>query len=661
MISLDSPIRVIPFINDSYEKKLQKIGILTIKDLLLSFPRKYSNNTNLKKINELNIENDGSEIIILKGKANSFKNVYIRGGRTMQSCKLNDGTGEITCLWFNQPFLKNVFNNNKEFLFSGKLKEKGKKLNFLPNLYEEVKLFKDNIHLNRITPEYNLTKGISPKWFRNRVRWIIDNLDEIDIPDELKEQNYLKKTIKEDLYEIHFPSSRDNFFSAINELGIYELVNLRLKILKKRESREKFKSIKISNLAKDINEFIEKLPFTLTNDQLKTFEGISEKILKNESLECLIQGDVGSGKTIVAILLSILIVKNGYQVIFLAPTTILAKQHYETFSKILEDFNFKIALISSDTNEKEPKDILIGTTAILKRKSKVILNPGLIVIDEQHKFGVAQREELVLNYRNGFPHVINMSATPIPRSFLQVFFGDLDVFLIKEKPKNRIPIKTYVVPEEKRVNSINWINNEIEKGGQVFWICPLIEESELLNIKSAKKTFENLKVIFKNRKVGLLHGKMKEKEKIDITSKFKMKEIDILVSTTVIEVGIDVPNANIMVIEDADRFGLSQLHQIRGRVGRGDRESFTLLFSSKNISETGKQRLEFLSKNNDGFEIAEFDLNTRGPGEIYGIMQSGIPNLKVADLSNLELVRESEKIAKQLYLKGINSISIFFK
>src|SRR5690606_6536516 len=362
---------------------------------------------------------------------------------------------------------------------------------------------------------------------------------------------------------------------------------------------------------------------------------------------------VGSGKTIVAIAASLIIVLGGYQAVVLAPTTILAKQHVNAFSKFLRDFNISISLATREVKDVRKGNIVIGTTAVLSRKIELIQNPGLLIVDEQHNFADIQRVELIEEYKNIFnknqkymPNLINMSATPIPRSILQTFFGNLEVISIKEKPKNRIPIKTYLVPEQKRKDSMEWIRSEVQNGGQVYWVCPKVTESDTSEVKSAEKTYADLKNYYKDLKVGLIHGKMKDQEKIQVTSDFAEKKLDILVSTTVIEVGIDVPNATIMIIEDADRFGLAQLHQIRGRVGRGDKQSWCFLFASKNISENGLKRLEFLCKHDDGLEIAEFDLQNRGPGEIYGVQQAGIPHLKVADLSDMENIQKSRKIAE---------------
>ena len=559
-------------------------------------------------ISSISRDLDETKVFLTKGYIKNFKSVTIRGGRSIQTATLEDGTESIPCMWFNQKYLKSVLEIDREFLLSGKIKVKGKKITFFPNLFEPIIESREAVHLNRITPEYPLTTGISKKWYRNRVKWLTDHLESIKIRDELFENNLIEDDVKKYLKNTHFPESEESFFKSIKKLSLYELSNIHLKLLEKRNKKVEAKALPIKNnqiISEELVKFIKNLDFKLTNDQEVAIQEISKRILGEKNLDVLLQGDVGSGKTIVAICASLVIGLSGYQSVILTPTTILAKQHFNTFSKFLKGYDLKISLVTSNTNIDEDAEIIIGTTAVIARKFNLINKLGLIVVDEQHKFGVEQREDLLKEYKfqQYLPHIINMSATPIPRSVIQIFFGDLEVIRIKEKPKNRIPIKTFVVPEDKRNDSLQWIRNEVKKGGQVYWVCSLITESETSQIKSAEKTFEYLSKEFKKEaKIGLLHGKMKDSEKVGVTKDFLDKKIDILVSTTVIEVGIDVPNANIIIIEDADRFGLSQLHQIRGRVGRSGNQSWCFLFASENISENGIKRLRFLTENEDGFD-----------------------------------------------------------
>jgi len=365
----------------------------------------------------------------------------------------------------------------------------------------------------------------------------------------------------------------------------------------------------------------------------------------------------------VAIILSLLITKLGYQSVILAPTTILAKQHFETFNKFLGN-KAKTLLVTGTTKDDYDADILIGTTAVLARKEGLVKKPGLVVVDEQHKFGVKQREELLSEYRSLFkekyyPHFINMTATPIPRTIVQSLFGDLEVYALNTKPKGRLPIKSFLVPDEKKASGYEWIKNEVEKGAQVYWVCPLVEDSDNLQLKAAKSTYEELKVYFDNCEVELIHGKLKEDKKTDIMNKFSNQQVQILVTTSVIEVGIDVPNASIIVIESAERFGLAQLHQMRGRVGRGEKQSWCFLYTSPEVSDLATERLNFFCGSNDGLKIAEYDLSLRGPGEVYGVRQSGIPNLKIASFKDMNIIKESRKAADVLYKKGYRSIELF--
>lgn len=667
MISLSDSINSIPQISDSYEELFEKLSIRNIKDLLTYFPRKYTNNLELNTINEAFTAPDPQKIYQFRAKVINIKSVRLRTRKTLQNGLAIDESGEIKCMWFNQPYLTKVFREDKEYFLTGRIKPQGKKIIFYPNLYEEVNEDKDSVHLNRITPEYSLTEGLSRKWFRNRMKWLIDNIERVDFErDELFENNLTNRPLGDNIKSIHFPESEDDFFQAIKSVSLYELCDIFLKLFEKKSKKKVLPPPQIGLHEKEVGELLENLPYKLTNDQLKAIESIDERLEKNEVIDLLIQGDVGSGKTIVAMIAALKTAISGFQCIVLSPTTILAKQHFNTFSEILKPFDLKVQLVIGETPKENINnaDIIIGTTAVLARKKLNISKPGLIIVDEQHKFGVYQREELIndhlVNNLEYSPHLINMSATPIPRSVVQVFFGEIDVIRIVEKPSQRLPIKTRLISKEKRDTSIKWIESEIKsKSIQVYWVCSLID-SDKDETRTIEDVYKELRKKFsKEIKIERLTGKMKDKDKLEVSRKFKSGDIDILIATTVIEVGVDVPNATIMVIEDADKFGLSQLHQIRGRVGRGDKESWCFLYPSEKISENGQKRLKFFVENDDGFRIAEFDLENRGPGEIYGVQQAGIPNLKIANLGDAELIRESKVIAETLYNKGINDIKFF--
>lgn len=667
-MKLDDSVTVLPQIKGAYSKHLERLGILTVKDLLTYFPTKYVDTSVITSIKDVIYSNDFENSFQIKVSIENFKSAFLRGGKTIQTSKVSDDTGNLTLMWFNQPYLKDVLQEGKEFIFSGKLKKnKVGRLQFVPSLYEEILPSRELVHLARFTPEYALTQGISKKWFRNRMKYLVDNIDLLEIPNELEEKGYTKAELISAIKLLHFPESLDNLEKYYELLSLYELVHIQLKLEKRRAESVKLAApeFKINEYHKEqIKQFIHSLPFELTADQKVVVKNIEESINRGNLLNELIQGDVGSGKTIVAVIAALIAALNDFQSVLLAPTTILAKQHFLTFNNLLRNWGVESELVTSDNKNTESKPILIGTSAVLARKKSLINNLGLVIVDEQHKFGVQQREELLEPFeevlsKKHFPHFINMTATPIPRSIAQAFFGDVSISFIKTKPKGRLPIKTHIVPPEKRDDSYKWIDEKIEEGEQVYWICPLIQESEKLEAKSAIETFELLKKVFKKRRIALLHGKMKEAEKSEIMKDFLEHRYDILVSTSVIEVGIDVPNATIMVVESSERFGLAQLHQIRGRVGRSDQQSWCFLFHSDEASRSAVDRLKFLASSNDGLEIAEYDLKLRGPGEIYGTKQSGIPKLKIAKLDNLELIKKSKKIAETLYNQGILKVTLF--
>jgi len=663
-ISLNTRVSELRYISSKYEILLNKLGIYSVKDLITYFPRSYSDSSEITKIIDVfgNLEILDKNLLI-KGKVINFKNSFIRFRKSIQTLTIQDDTASIACNFFNQPFLERSFYIGSEVMLFGKAKLKGKKHVFYPNSYDTVKKDKESVHLGRISPEYSLTQGLSKKWLRNRIKEVVDKLnnEKFIIPDEIF-QIVGESKVKSSLMEAHFPSSYDELDKAKEILSLLELINIFFKIQKhKKVKAKKFPKLKIDVINYTFNEFLTKIPFVLTEDQKTVLANLNNKLKSQNLLNELIQGDVGSGKTIICIYLSYLFAQSGFQSVILAPTTILAKQHYETFSKILKDTS--IELVISNKKEANKALILIGTTALLARKSNLIENAGLLVVDEQHRFGVRQREELLnpLIYNEKLsPHFINMTATPIPRTIAETFFTDIDVHTIKNKPKDRKPITTFLVPEPKRENSYQWIREEIlSKNQQVYLVCPLIEENEIIDAKAALTTFKEIKKIFTKHKVALMHGKLKPEEKEQIMTQYTNKKIDILVSTSVIEVGIDVPNSTVIVIENAERFGLAQLHQIRGRVGRGSEQSYCLLFYSNNISEDALKRLQFIKDHNNGLDIAEFDLSQRGPGEVYGTKQSGIPNLKIAKLTQLDLIKKAKDLSKELLKRKISEIELF--
>jgi len=665
-MNLNSSVTEIKSISSKSAELLEKLEIRNLRDLLTYFPVRYLDTSTTTQIRDLILDNGEDDLYLIKATLTEFRSNYIPGGRTIQSGIIADETGDIKVSWFNQKFLKNALKVDNEYYFYGKLNKKGNRYTFYPRSFEKVTTDGKNIHLGRIVPEYKLTNGISKKTFRRWVNNATESLDLIEIKDELKDLIEFDLDLKKSIAIIHFPEDYENLDRALRTLSVYELVNIFLKLFKKRQLNEGLKPPPISTSFNPDNIFTllkNLIDFELTKDQVNIIQNLFKKIKKEELINEIVQGDVGTGKTIIAMAASLAIAVNGYQTAVLAPTTILAQQHYINFKQAFDNLKIDVELISSGTKNNSPAKILIGTSALIARKSTLITNLGLVIVDEQHKFGVNQRENLLtplnLTKDKSFPHFINMTATPIPRTISQIIFGDVELETIKTKPKGRLPIKTLLVPENKRPDSYKWVKDSLANHEQVYWICPLIVESETLQAKSAEKTFIEISEYFEGYKVGLLHGKLKEKQKTEIMNDFTKGKIDLLVSTSVIEVGIDVPNANIIVVESAERFGLAQLHQIRGRVGRSEKQSWCLLFCSNNTSESSLNRLKFLTTNSDGMSIAEFDLLNRGPGEIYGTLQSGVPDLKIAKLDNLETIKKAKAIAEIIWKKKIKSIDLF--
>ncbi|MBD3327878.1 ATP-dependent DNA helicase RecG [Candidatus Peregrinibacteria bacterium] len=637
----------------SHLDKLQTLGVNSVKDLLLHFPRTYEDKRNFTSVSEINT----NEINNIKGTLISIFHRKTKNGKLMSKGIFEDKTGKIDVLWFNQPYLQKILFPGTRLVLSGKAKYAFGKSTMQSPSFEVLK--KDLTHSGRLVPVYHQTEGISSKWIREKLKplineWIKD-LEEF-LPSKILE-DYTLMNYAEAVKEVHFPSEEKRLNRAKYRLSFEELFILQLKALQKKwmwqniETHER----KIIKQSENLSKLIENLPFTLTNAQIKTYENIKEDMQKPYPMSRLIQGDVGSGKTVVAGLAIINAINAGYQSAVMAPTEILARQHYNTLYKLFKPYSFNIQFIAGSTPEKIKKnivtglktgtvDLVIGTHALIQETIS-FKNLGLAVIDEQHRFGVKQRSVLK---SFGTPHLLSLSATPIPRTLAMTLYGDQDLSIIDEMPAGRLPIITRVVPENKRTDAYLWIENQIMKGRQAFVICPLVDESDVLEVKSAIQEYEYLNnAVFPNQTIGLLHGKMKSKEKDSIMEDFKQNKINILVSTSVIEVGIDVPNATIMLIEGADRFGLSQLHQFRGRVGRGEHQSYCFLFP-KNQGEDSRKRLKSMAEFNSGFKLAEIDLEIRGPGEIYGLRQSGIPDLKMASLTDSDTISKAREAAQKI-------------
>ena len=629
---------------------LKKKKINNIFDLLWKLPKSYTDRSISTKIKDLKIgENQTVNIIPQKYLFPRIRNLPNR-------VKCSDETGEIDCVFFNsyEGYVKKILPLGKEITVSGKI-------TYFKNKYQLTNpkyISEDSSIIKQVHNTYSLTEGITEKIYNKIINQIIKKLP---IFDEWHSKNIINKfgniTWNNSIIELHKPENIGNYKSNFYQRLAYD--EIFSTFLVNSEIRRKIKKIKKKN--KNINLklqklFIKKLNFSLTNDQNKSLEEINNDLSSSTKMFRLLQGDVGSGKTIVSLIAAYNTVNSGFQVAVMAPTEILARQHYNLSKKIFPE-NKKIELISGKSDYKNKKeilnklknneiDIIIGTHAIFQKN--VIFNRlGLIIIDEQHKFGVNQRKKL--SDKGGDDcDVLLMTATPIPRTLTMTIYGDMDLSVIREKPKARKPIKTYSKLESKIEDVLNFIKKEIKLGNQIFWVCPLIEESKKIDHTSSVKKFEFLKKIFPNQ-VSLLHGKIEIDEKEKILNNFLNKKFKILVSTTIIEVGIDFPNANVIIIENANKFGLSQLHQLRGRVGRGSKDSTCILMFKSNLSENAKKRINILKASDDGFFISEEDMKLRGFGDILGFKQSGIKNFKLADpVQNSDLFMLAEKEMKRI-------------
>lgn len=628
--------------------RLEKLGIENANDLLNHVPSRYVDYSSLIKISDL-VE---GEIVTIHATVNSLKNVITRRGMRMQIGSVSDETGKVSVVWFNQPFLIKVLYPGKSISLSGKVTRFSGRLSLSSPVYEMLTEGRDSVHTGKIIPIYPETSGISSKYLRSRIKKVFEASDihEFLPKGDLKKYNLteLKKSYK----FVHFPKSNEETNVGRKRLAFNELLFLQLTSLSRKLNLQKTQSTyKLVSNKKLVDEFIKSLEFTLTKSQLKAVQEVLFDISQGTPMNRLLEGDVGSGKTVVAATTAFVSFINGYQSVFMAPTQILASQHFETLNKLLSPYKVRISLITSNIKKKDlgRADIFVGTHALIHQKLDLD-KVALVVIDEQHRFGVEQRKHLVRKSgkRKMSPHVLTMTATPIPRTITQIVYGDLDLSVLTDMPKGRQKVQTHIVNKQKRKDAYTWIQKEIKTNKtQAFIICPLIEESAIetmQDVKAVKTEFEKLKVIFKDLKLGLLHGKLKPKEKNEVLDRFRDEKIDILVSTPVVEVGIDIPNATIMAIEASERFGLAQLHQLRGRVGRGDKKSYCLLFSDIKNS----RRLNAMTTTSSGFELAELDLKLRGPGEIFGTRQHGFPELKIANWSEAELIKQTKELAQAI-------------
>ncbi|MEG0772273.1 ATP-dependent DNA helicase RecG [Clostridium sp.] len=630
-------------------EKLNKCGIYTILDLLLYFPRDYEIITMTQSVDEFN---DKDKIIIEAVVEAILKDTRTKTGKVLSTVIFNSGDTRFKGTWFNQPYAKNSFRIKGKYVLSGKVERYGKEITLCnPKIMRNITL--DD---NKIMAKYSLKDDLNNN-FLNKI--ITEALSHIDIIENLPKtllEKYKFISLDEAVRSIHSPKDNNTLYEAKRRLKFQELFTYSLKVLLLKEMNSTVKGISFK-IAKELTELKEKLPFQLTEAQNRVVREILLDGKREAPMNRLVQGDVGSGKTIIALITMFNVIKNGYQVAMMAPTEILAKQHHIEAERIYKGFGINIRLLTGSTTGKNKDlikeelsngevDLLIGTHALIE-ENVVFKNLGMIVTDEQHRFGVNQRTRLSNKGKN--IDVLVMSATPIPRTLYLYLYGDLDVSIVDSLPPGRKPIDTYYINKNESSRVYNFALNEIEQGRQVYVVCPLVEDNEEMKLTSVTALYDELKEkYFKNTEISILHGKMSNKDKNYIMERFKQGEIKVLIATTVIEVGVNVPNATIMIIENAERFGLSQLHQLRGRVGRGSYKSYCILVADIK-SETTKRRMETMKNSSDGFYIAEEDLKIRGSGEIFGVRQSGENGLILADLStDFQLFKIANLEAKAL-------------
>lgn len=664
---LDTSVTALPKTHSSTIARFRMIGIETLGDLLNYLPRRYVDYSITTSIGSV----QPGELVTIKGSVKSAKNRFVRHNLSIQEVIVSDGSGEITSYWYNQPYLVKQFEKEGIILAcAGTIEIRGKKLVIKPDEYELMQSDSnlDSKHTGKIIPIYPEKLHLSSRTIREKISLAFGLIDPESfhewLPDEIVKKHNLESLDKA-MREVHNPRSLQSAKNARRRFALEELFLLHLaRNLVRKSWHEKIITkpfLTSEKVDAKIQSFINGLPFRLTASQASAWKDIRNDLLRDIPMNRFLQGDVGSGKTVVAAIASLLAIANHKKVLIMAPTSILANQHFATLQKLCGKTKINVGIVTSETKKKSRNlesgtrnlDIVVGTHALLT-DDRIFENVGLIVIDEQHRFGVAQRA--ILKSKAELPHLLTMTATPIPRTLALSIFGDLDISILSDMPIGRIPIKTYAAPPEKRNGAYAWIKKQIDTTGcQAFVICPRIENDEENENKETKETLKNVtdeweklqKVVFPTLRIAMLHGKMKAKEKDEIMQKFKDREFDILVSTTVVEVGIDIPNANIILIEGAERYGLAQLHQLRGRVGRNSVQSYCVLFTSDNFPIT--ERLKFFAKTTNGMELAEYDFRHRGAGDIFGTAQHGLDSLKVASLFDYALVAESQSMASDFF------------
>lgn len=655
-MTLETPLKRLTGVGDRVAEKLELLGLFTVGDLLYYFPYRYEDYSAPTPIANLL----PGEPQIIRARIQSIDNeLSPRRHMKLTKALAADNSGQIALTWFNQPFLTTTLKPGTTWLFAGKVEQdyRGNRTMVSPAIEREEK----------ILPIYHETAGLTSKLLRKlygQIKPVIESLPDY-LPDTIKQPQHLSG-LADALVAIHFPSKIEQVDRARERLAFDELFLLMLRIHKTKKELAVTPAVACPIDVELLQRFSQSLPFALTPSQKQASWQIIQDLAKSLPMNRLLEGDVGSGKTVVGAMAALSVIKAGHRVVWMAPTEILARQHHETCERLLTEFDVKSLLLTGSTSKKagglaNDYDLIIGTQAVIQDKVQ-FTNLGLIIIDEQHRFGVKQRSRLLMG-DDQVPHFLAMTATPIPRTLALTIYGDLDISAIQSVPTNRKPIISKFVGPQQRQEAYTFIRNQIKLGRQAFVVCPLVDPSktmadgqlplELEEKRAATAEYEKLKrQIFPDLRVGLLHGKMKPAEKSTIMQAFKERQIDILVATAVIEVGIDIPNATVMMIEGAERFGLAQLHQFRGRVGRGEHQSYCFVFTDS-LNPAAHQRLRAFTETTSGFDLAELDLELRGPGQLAGLQQSGLGDLKLASLSDISLIQQAKNAVTEVIENGL--------
>ena len=658
-LDFKAPITTIKGIGEKKQQALERMGIQSINDLLYTFPRRHDDYSKLKPIGSLWY----GEFVTVIGSVESISSRTVRSGKMkIVEALISDKSGAIRATWFNQPWIESQLKKAKQVVLSGLVEQYLGRL--VMNSPEWEPLSTKQLHTNRIVPVYPLTKDITQKWLRGVIHDIVEEYSP-HLPDPLPENirtNHSLSGLSDAIREIHFPDSDQSLQKARERLAFEELFLMQMGVLNQKKQWESRAGAAFESPEDWLLPQLESLPFQLTTAQKKALDQVRADLSSGTPMNRLLQGDVGSGKTVIAALAALIVIRGGAQAAFLAPTSILAEQHFQSLKTLLasgsEDLaENQIALLIGATpdNEKETLrtqlangeiKLIIGTHALLQDPVK-FQNLQLAIVDEQHRFGVEQRG--TLRQKGNNPHLLVMTATPIPRSLALTIYGDLELSVIDEMPPGRIPVETHLLNPSEIERAFGLVRGQVDKGNQAFIVYPLVEESDKIDEKSAVDEFNRLQEeVFPTYKLGLLHGQLNPSEKEEVMIRFRDKEIQILVSTSVVEVGLDIPDATVMLVEGAHRFGLAQLHQFRGRVGRSDQKSYCILVPGT-IEEIENQRLQAMIETNDGFVLAEKDLEIRGPGQFLGTRQSGYTELKLASITDLDLVERARTEASALF------------